>query len=336
MSGEQSILIVVNNSLTLNAGTVVEGHAPNSNRTVYHIQPPETTMFDQLVQHLVSLKPNRAYISYTRANLGIAIAQLAIRWGSYLATLLDEQAPRHPILTDPKQVKTSTLSHISDSEMKRLNIEISTNLALLGDLYRQNEILYYQLLGTALETLPPLVRTAKPNKHLEQSILSAFYTGALATHLKTHPESLPNMIAQYPEMEDVKLAVIHTRDMPAEASANPSRVIANFLANHLWRNTLVENYHSGTHDDNAPLLPHQCRFTPKDARALLRPLIDNSVSTDWMIKTLYRDRIPSDIVSFVPPYPGTANALYNSQSLSFTHPHNWTFTDTSSVVTLYT
>ena len=62
---------------------------------------------------------------------GVAAAALTLRWGSYLAVLLDQDKPVWPQVTMP-----GVISRISDQEMALINIEASAGLAAWVDLYR--------------------------------------------------------------------------------------------------------------------------------------------------------------------------------------------------------
>jgi hypothetical protein len=57
--------------------------------------------------------------------IGIGATALCLRWGTYLAVLLDEHKPLDP------RIGSVEISMISDSEMKRINLEFSANLARL-------------------------------------------------------------------------------------------------------------------------------------------------------------------------------------------------------------
>jgi hypothetical protein len=53
---------------------------------------------------------------------GVAAAALILRWGSYLAVLLDHYKPVWP------EVGSASTSRISDEEMARINLEASAAL----------------------------------------------------------------------------------------------------------------------------------------------------------------------------------------------------------------
>ncbi|MBI3637328.1 MAG: hypothetical protein HY216_14130 [Candidatus Rokubacteria bacterium] len=87
---------------------------------------------------------------------GVAAA-VTLRWGSYLAVLLDHDKRIWPEVHSPRT------SRISDAEMARINIEASAALAEWIDLYRTDPggRLYEQLVNRAVAYLPMPKKTSK-------------------------------------------------------------------------------------------------------------------------------------------------------------------------------
>ncbi|MBI1993137.1 MAG: hypothetical protein HYS67_01725, partial [Deltaproteobacteria bacterium] len=83
---------------------------------------------------------------------GVAAAALTLRWGSYLAVLLDRDKPLWP------GVASESASRISDGEMARINIEASAALAEWIELYRAEGggggRVYTRLVDRAISYLP--------------------------------------------------------------------------------------------------------------------------------------------------------------------------------------
>ena len=81
---------------------------------------------------------------------GVAATTLILRWGSYLAVLLDRDKPVWP------EVRSASTSRISDEEMARINIEASSAPAEWIDLYRSDPggRPYTQLVERAIGYLP--------------------------------------------------------------------------------------------------------------------------------------------------------------------------------------
>jgi len=115
--------------LALDAGTCEEVRGAHGPERLIH--PPTTTLFNQVLAYLRDKPdpPKRPSGSMVGRE-GVAAAALALRWGSYLAVLLDHDKPIWP------QVDSPSTSRISDQEMARINIEASAALAEWIDIYR--------------------------------------------------------------------------------------------------------------------------------------------------------------------------------------------------------
>jgi hypothetical protein len=84
----------VNDELVLDAGTCQRVQVPDG--AEWRIEPPPVTMFRQVLDSL-SVKPDPPPPSGTRIGReGVAAAALTLRWGSYLAVLLDHDKPVSP------------------------------------------------------------------------------------------------------------------------------------------------------------------------------------------------------------------------------------------------
>ncbi len=133
-------------ALTLDARACFEGE------NALTILPPSVTMFDQLLDWLYR-KTTPDTIGFSAKTIGIGATALCLRWGSYLAALLDEHKPPDPRIGSPG------ISMIADSEMKRINLECSSNLASLIRMLHQDEVGCHHLLHLAQQNLPmPKVR----------------------------------------------------------------------------------------------------------------------------------------------------------------------------------
>src|SRR2546430_17632811 len=85
----------VNDELVLDAGPC-EGVAVSGGRECL-IHPPETTLFHQVLAYLQAKPDPPARLSGTMiGHEGAAAAALVLRWGSYLAVLLDRDKPVWP------------------------------------------------------------------------------------------------------------------------------------------------------------------------------------------------------------------------------------------------
>lgn len=222
------VRVQVNQELVLDAGTCEE--FAGSHGTERLIRPPSTTLFHQVLTYLKAKPdpPDRSSGSMVGRE-GVAAAALVLRWGSYLAVLLDRDKPVWP------EVHSVSTSRISDEEMARINIEASAALAEWIDLYRVEAggRLYEQLANRAVAYLPMPKRTAK---------LKVNEFAALAD---------PEIAARVVQAADAP-RLARGRD---NAERYPSRVFANALVNKSWRNGPVESIHAG-----------RCRGYPSDQR----------------------------------------------------------------------
>lgn len=328
----QPILVKVNDELTLVAGAVSESH--DEQYIWYEITPPAKSMFDQLIEYLNS-QPSLPYEGIRSARYGVGLTALCIRWGCYLAALLDNTATLHPdIPTGKRQHQPEEISFISDSEMKRLNIEISYNLSRLGMLYRENSNAYFNLLQAASTYLPMPFKNAKKNAELDKDIYIAYLESSLRLYMKDHPERIQDLVIQgiLTESIDPSQITIETVD-----EQDAGRSIANILVNRVWRNTVVEDYHAGG-KGTVSLLLHQRRFSYADERILIKELSGNMAALIWHIPTLFgsTDSFSGVPVHFAVHYPRSATALRNAGLFSFFgYPNDWSLTESSSVVCLY-
>ena len=242
MGARERLQVRVNDELVLEAGRSEEVSGPHGPERL--ISPPATTLFHQVLAYLKAKPhpPKRPSGSMVGRE-GVATAALTLRWGSYLAVLLDRDKAVWP------EVQSASTSRISDEEMARINIESSAALAEWIDLYREDEELYRQFVNRAVAYLPMPTRTAEAK-------VIAF--AALAD-----PEMAARLLlAISPE------PLARTR---ADAAHHPSRLFANALVNVAWRNGPVENIHAGS-VQGYPLA--QRRVTPAEERELMQSASD--------------------------------------------------------------
>lgn len=290
MLDDNRLRIVVTPELTLDAGWW-EQVVQNDEQTCL-IHPPEKALFSQVVDYLSERATGHDYVSFREEDL--VMTNLCLRWSSYLAILADHHKPVHPLAKDP------TKSHITDEEMRRINIEASTALAFWLDLRRQDYKHYQTLLSCASEVLPMIPSRIKGLPE------GGFFAG------------LFRMSEEYAELRQVD------DETASQINLHPARAFANVLLNYSWRNgSGVENIHAGK-TYSAPLSFRRIR--PSDERALL------SATALKLIEGLYVvDRLPK-------AYDWNRIALpYYSQTARFSiiTPSKWTFTDESSPVRLF-
>ncbi len=152
------LLVRVGDELTLDAGGWFEVHDEGA-ATLREVEPPARTLFDQLVDHLGKLPPEPRYTELRLAEEAAAAAALCLRWGSYLAVLLDREKPLW------KGAREEGLSRVSDEEMARINIEASAALERWIDLLRAGGDRSWDLRKKA-SRLPSVFRSA----HRDRSV----------------------------------------------------------------------------------------------------------------------------------------------------------------------
>jgi hypothetical protein len=179
-------------------------------------------MFDQLLDWL-SRQPAPDGVGFSAKKIGIGATALCLRWGSYLAVLLDERKPPDPHIGTPE------ISMIADSEMKRINLEFSSNLARLIRMLHENEADGRRLLLQAQQCLPmPRFRfrqCADPFEDLEPLVSHLFWELA-GSELRDHLDRARPIVSQH-----------------------PYRILGNSMALATWRNGPVEDIHCGRTSD---------------------------------------------------------------------------------------
>jgi hypothetical protein len=148
-----------------------------------------------------------------------AATAVCLRWGSYFALLADPERPAAPDTGDEQ------VSHVSDDEMARTNVEISAALAWWFGLCGASDRHYWNLVARALAYLPLGPKTVHP-----------------------HPQAATLLTCT---MSDVAAEVRRTwwtgrldQDL-ATAGHHGARVIANTVTLQAWRNGPVEGVHAG-------------------------------------------------------------------------------------------
>jgi len=212
------LCVRVNNELVLDAGRCEEVHGPRGPEKL--IRMPPTTLFRQVLAYLESKPDPPVRLSGSRAGReGVAAAALTIRWGSYLAVLLDREKP---VWSETSRGETS---RISDEEMARINIEASAALAEWIDLFRSDRggSFYMQLVNRVVYYLPMPRKTTK----LKVTEFAALAAADLAERLIQATDT-------------AQLETVRTK-----AERHPTRIFANALVNTAWRNGPVESIHAG-------------------------------------------------------------------------------------------
>jgi len=285
----KSLPVHVVDSLTLDAGACSAGESATM------VLPPSIAMFNQLLDWLSGKKmPDQA--SFGARTIGIGATVLCLRWGTYLAVLLDEHK-----LPDPR-IGSHGISMIADSEMKRINIECSSNLARLVRMLHEDEVGCYRLLHLAQQNLPmPRFRSRQsmdPFEDLQRLVSPIFWELAGADYRDRLDRARP----------------IVTR--------HPYRVLGNSMALAAWRNGPVEDIHRGWAAGHS--LDYR-RATDDQCRELM------SFTSDRLSVLLSRFRPWTRSAGLAPSWPENLAGIQISPRFTCS---SWSLTESCSVVEL--
>jgi hypothetical protein len=301
MGASERLHVRVNDELALDAGTCEEVSGAHGPERLIH--PPTTTLFNQVLAYLREKPDPRQCPSGSMVGReGVAAAALALRWGSYLAVLLDHDKPIWP------EVDSPSTSRISDEEMARINIEASAALAEWIDIYRADPggRLYEQLVNRAVAFLPMPKKTSR---------LKVTEFGALS-----EPEIASRLVEAFRAS-----AASHLERVRADVERHPSRVLANALVNSAWRNGPVENIHAGDFR-GYPL--DQRRMTLTEEREMMAFVSERFAQGMSVCLRFALEQ---------PPRPWPEQVLpYSLAEMLLITPSRWTLTESSREVRLPT
>jgi hypothetical protein len=282
-----TLSVIVNEELTLDAGSYEP--VPVNEGERYLIQPPRVALFDQLIEYLWR-KPDPLRLNRRELDIdALAATALCLRWGTYLAVLLDREKPLWSLAPD------ESVSHLGQEEMLRINLEASTAFARWIDLHRQ---------GTSADEVRSLARRAVVHLPGIKSM------GGSAAE----PDNLIG-----PRSSTCGTSPIATERLlqAQEASSiSPVRVIANTMINYAYRTGPIEQLHTG----------QQCGY-PLGVRRLTAPQesqVFRSVNAH-MRKAL---RLCHRLTAETPPRSRADQAVAFALSPEYT-PRGWSLTDTN-------
>ena len=283
----------------LDAGSCETVTGPSGSERI--IRPPATTLFHQVLAYLRKKPdPPKLPSGSMVGREGVAAAALALRWGSYVAVLLDHDKPVWP------EVDSPGTSRIGDEEMARINIEASAALADWIDVYRSERggRVYEQLVNRAVAYLPMPKKTSR---------LKVTKVGALA-----EPGLASQLVGAFRASRASQLERVR-----ADVERHPSRVLANALVNTAWRNGPVEDIHAGEFR-GYPLDVR--RMTPGEERSLMAFASERLAQGMDVCLRFAMERPPRSWVEQVLPY-GLAEMMLIT-------PSRWTLTEVSREVRL--
>jgi len=208
------LTVRVNGELPLDVGSCEEKRTLNGSELL--IRPPHKTLFHQLLDYLRSKQNPLAPLAGSFVGReGVAATAMTLRWGSYLAVLLDREKPIWAEVHSPQT------SRIADHEMARINIEASAALADWIDLCRSDRSEYRRLVDRAVVYLPMTKKTSK--RRLGPFVILG----------------QPEIAAQPIAAESAE----RLRRARSQCERVPTRVFANALINSARRNGPIEDVH---------------------------------------------------------------------------------------------
>lgn len=219
--------------LVLDLGALTTRPAPDDlSNTVRVITPPAQRLVDQVIAWLEQQAPapkvERSSFLF-RDSEALAATAVCLRRGSYFALLVDENRPLWPAATSTK----GNVSRITNAEMWRLNLEVSSALATWLELRNGDRDRYERLVDAAVHWLP-LEGKLRP--------LVGLRVGARALFSWLPGRPLDGWETQ------------------------PVRALANALTLHAVRNGPIEDVHSGRH---FPVPLEQRRLRPAETRRVV-------------------------------------------------------------------
>src|SRR5690348_16483943 len=220
------LTVRVSEQVNLEAGTWEES-VDQRQKPYRLITPPARTMYEQLLAYLIDaaeeqkIRPDPVL---DFEEVALATVAVCIRCGSYFAVLNN---PEQPLWAASK-----TASCIADSEMARLNIEMSAALTHWISLIDSDNNLFRTLVKAALQFLPFPSVTIDPRASNSEFRLSTFF------NLQQEREGLMSNMKQVLGDDFVErkgqAVLIHPHSL---------RALANGLLLEFWRNGPIEDIH---------------------------------------------------------------------------------------------
>lgn len=183
----------------------------------------------------------------------------------------------------------------------------------------------FNLLGKAQEHLPMPQKAVTPDAETTRYLWGALYKGGGIIRTLEHPEEV-RLWSRFIGSDDLELIRKYARYITPE---NASRAVANILAVHSWRNSIIEDFHAGRRSGN--YRPYQKRFTKLSEQKLIRNIAGGMGAIAKYWPELFSDGFSNDPV---PTWPKTASALSSTGWYSAS-AQSWSLIDQSSEINLY-
>jgi len=288
----RALRVRVTDDLVLDGGTWELAESEDG-QPVARITPPATPMFRQVVEYLET-KPVPQGGNLRRDGESRAAVAVCLRWGSYFALLADPTRPSAP------DIDGQRTSQIADSEMARMNIEISAGIAWWLALGGCDQRRYWDLVHRALAYLPTGPKTVR-------ALVGCGRLSGCAS-----AEMLAAVRSRW-SADEVDQAL-------SLAERYGIRAIANTITLYAWRNGPVEDVHAGWADGYE-----------LGARRVL-PAAEKAIICQAQ-SGLYSGLKVVDILKYAAGWPPPAERV-----LPFLHPviapSRWSYTEQSRAVEL--
>src|SRR2546426_7695852 len=230
--------IRVTDQLLLDAGTLEETSDPE-NRRFRIITPAPQTIYRQVIDYLTDVTKQEKVPPQTAVDFQeVTSATLAVclRWGSYFAVLADKEVHEWTPLFQEE------VPGIRDTEMARMNIEISSAFCQWLTLIHTDPKRFRKLVKAALKFLPPLPQIIFDKQSYQKELWLRTFFNSKAGRAE-FMESLQNKVG-----EDF---IVRKKE---EITPHLMRILANGVINETYRYGPIENIHAGSYlpDSSVP------------------------------------------------------------------------------------
>jgi hypothetical protein len=305
------LAVRVSEQVSLEAGTWEE-HVDQHQIPYRLITPPARTMYEQLLTYLLDAAKQqkiRPHSALDFEEVAMATVAVCIRWGSYFAVLNN---PELPLWSASK-----TASCIADSEMARLNIEMSAALTHWISLIDSDNNLFRALVKAALQLLPFPSVAIDPSTSNEGFRLSTFF------NLQQEREGLMSSMKQVLGDDFVE-----RKRQSVLTHPHPLRALANGVLLEFWRNGPIEDIHGGTMYVRQPLRQvsrplTQRRISASAEKTALAEAIGRLVPMLHGLYSMVTRMSEGTLIERILPY-----------AILFRSPDNWSMTEKTSIVEL--
>jgi hypothetical protein len=305
------LTVRVSAQVSLDAGTWEE-RLDQQQQPYRLITPPASTMYEQLLAYLIDAAKEqkiRPPSALDFAEVAIATVAVCIRWGSYFAVLNNSELPLW--------AASKTASCIADSEMARLNIEMSAAVAHWISLIDSDNNLFRTLVKAALQLLPFPSVTIDPSASNKEFRLSTFF------NLQQEREGMMSSMKQVLGDDFVEW-----KRQSVLAHPHSLRTLANGILLEFWRNGPIEDMHGGTMYVRRPVRHGsqpvtQRRISPDAEKTVLAETTGRLVPLLHGLYPMITGKSEATLIEKLLPY-----------AILFQSPATWSLTEKTHVVAL--